>query len=65
MKVIAKKGCKCPMERKPRQYITDADPVNVPDTTYYRRLVADGSLVEVTAGAAVRAVKKPADPGGK
>lgn len=56
MKVIAPKGLKCPMERKPRQYITDAKAVDVPDTNYYRRLVAAGSLID--AGA----VKRPAKP---
>jgi hypothetical protein len=40
-------GVKCPMENNPREYITDAEPVEVPDTAYYRRLVADGSLVEI------------------
>jgi hypothetical protein len=35
------------MENNPREYITDAEPVEVPDTAYYRRLVADGSLAEI------------------
>lgn len=57
MKVLAKPGAKCPMEHKPRAYITDSVPVDVPDSTYYRRLLAEGSLVLAGAGAAV-------EPGG-
>ena len=45
MKVTAKPGAKCPMEHDPRAYITDASPVDVPDTHYYRRMIMDGSLV--------------------
>ncbi|KAF0145116.1 MAG: hypothetical protein FD156_1227 [Nitrospirae bacterium] len=47
MKVLAAKGLKCPMEGKPRTYIPDSgEPVEVSDgSTYYRRLIADGSLV--------------------
>ncbi len=45
MKVLAIPGAKCPKEGKPRDYITDQVPVEVPDTSYYRRLIADGSLV--------------------
>jgi len=51
MKVMASPGLKCPQENKPRAYITD-DPsgVDVEATAYYRRLVDDGSLVEIKAG---------------
>lgn len=45
MKVLARPGAKCPMEHKPRTYITDSTVVDVPDSTYYRRLLADGSLI--------------------
>lgn len=45
MKVIAAEGMQCPKEGKPREYITDDKAVDVPDTIYYRRLLADGSLV--------------------
>lgn len=46
MKVIAVKGARCPKEDKPREYITDTEPIDVPDdSTYYRRLLADGSLI--------------------
>jgi hypothetical protein len=46
--VMAPEGLKCPKEGKRREYITD-DPkgVEVPDTIYYRRLLAEGSLLEV------------------
>lgn len=46
MKVQAALGAKCPKEGKPREYITDNTPVEVPDSAYYIRLVADGSLIE-------------------
>ncbi len=45
MKVKAKSGTRCPKEGKPREYIADSHPVDVPNTTYYRRLVRDGSLI--------------------
>jgi len=48
MRVIAKPGERCPMENKPRQYITDATAVDVPDSTYYRRLAREGSLLKVS-----------------
>ncbi|MBU4274016.1 MAG: DUF2635 domain-containing protein [Planctomycetes bacterium] len=50
MKLKAATGLQCPMEGKPREYIND-DPkgVVVPDTSYYQRLVDDGSLVLVQA----------------
>jgi len=45
MKVRAKSGTQCPKETEPRNYITDAVAVYVPETAYYLRLIADGSLV--------------------
>lgn len=45
MKVIAKQGARCPKEGKPRKYISDSTPVEVPGTAYYRRLIKDGSLL--------------------
>jgi hypothetical protein len=57
MRVAAKPGLKVPMEGKPRMYITEA--TDIPDTTYYRRLIADGSLVEAAAEAPA-AKAKPA-----
>lgn len=57
MKVRAKKGARCPMENAPRTYITDK-PVDVPKTAYYRRLVNDGSLVDIEAEAEAKAKAK-------
>jgi hypothetical protein len=45
IKVVAKKGTKCPMQNRPKRYITDTKPVDVPDNSYYKRLIRDGSLV--------------------
>ncbi len=47
MLVKAAPGLKCPKEENPRDYIGDGDPVEVPDSAYYRRLVDDGSLMEI------------------
>jgi hypothetical protein len=46
--VKANPGEKCPREENPRTYITD-DPKGTPvdGTTFYRRLLNDGSLVIV------------------
>jgi len=44
MKVIAAPGIKVPMEDKPRDYITDAQSVDVPESAYYLRRIADGDL---------------------
>lgn len=49
LKVKAAQGLMCPLEDKPREYITDSKAVEVPESPYYRRLVSDGSLVEVVA----------------
>lgn len=46
IKVIAAAGLRVPKEDNVRQYITDEDVVDVPDTLYYRRLIADGDLYE-------------------
>jgi hypothetical protein len=51
MWVKASQGLKCPMERKPRSYISDSQAKEVPETSYYRRLINDGSLIEVAAPA--------------
>lgn len=47
MNVIAAPGIQVPKEDKPREYITDAEAVEVPDTVYYLRRIADGDLLEV------------------
>jgi hypothetical protein len=44
MKVQAAPGMKCPIEGNPRKFITDAAPIDVPESAYYKRLVGDGSL---------------------
>jgi hypothetical protein len=46
MFVQAAPGTKCPKEGKPREYIC-REPVEMPDSAYYRRLVTDGSLIVV------------------
>ena len=54
MLVKAAPGLKCPLETNPREYIDDTNPVDVPDTAYYRRLLpppeGDGSLVPAPIG---------------
>lgn len=45
MKVLSAPGTRCPMEGQPRKYINDNRPVDVPGTSYYRRLLAEGSLL--------------------
>ena len=57
MKVIAAPGIQVPKEDKPRDYITDAAAVEVPETAYYRRRLADGDLLE----APVKTARKNAE----
>lgn len=47
MKVKAADGLRVPKEKRVNSYIT-TQLVNVPDTLYYRRLVADGDLIKIT-----------------
>lgn len=47
MKVKAADGLRVPKEKRVNSYIT-TQLVNVPDTLYYRRLVADGDLIMKT-----------------
>lgn len=61
MKVIAAQGLKVPTEQNPRQYITDADPVDIEPTAYYLRRLADRELLEVEV-AAVGSAAGQADP---
>lgn len=52
LNVKANPGEKCPREENPRAYITDAPQgEKVPASSFYRRLIADGSLLEVTPAA--------------
>ena len=57
MKVLAAPGTRCPMEGDPRKYIGDAEPAEVPDSSYYKRLVLDGSLT-IAPAASVSPVRK-------
>lgn len=80
MKVVSAPGTKTPIEDNPRKYILDeqtykaqgTDPVDVPDnSSYYRRLIRDGSLISAEAGkrgsADVGAIRRVAqkEKGGK
>ncbi len=48
--VKAEEGTRCPKEKNPRQYVSDSKTgTTVDDSPYYRRLIRDGSLVEVIA----------------
>lgn len=52
MKVIAAPGIQVPKEDKPREYITDAEAVEVPETVYYLRRINDGDLLVAPVKAA-------------
>jgi hypothetical protein len=45
--VKAVQGLKVPKEEKPREYISESKAEKVPASAYYRRLVADGSLIDM------------------
>lgn len=53
MKVQAAPGIQVPKEDKPREFITDAEAVEVPNSAYYLRIVAEGDLIHVDAEASV------------
>lgn len=57
MNVIAAPGIQVPKEDKPHDYITDTDAVDVPETAYYLRRIADGDLLD----APVKKSRKTAD----
>jgi hypothetical protein len=61
MRVSAAPGLRCPMEGAPRKYITDAEAVEVPESAYYKRLEADGSLIIVRPAAPARKKEVKAD----
>jgi hypothetical protein len=48
MNVLAPKGKTCPKELS-LDIVGDTVPVRVPNNSYYRRRLAEGSLVRVTA----------------
>lgn len=52
MLVKAAPGLKVPKEAKPREYITDAEAVEVPESVYYRRCLVHGDLVSAPQEAA-------------
>jgi acyl-CoA synthetase (NDP forming) len=45
MLVKAAPGVQVPKEGNPRDYITDADEAEVPETAYYMRRLMDGDLL--------------------
>ncbi|ELK2377725.1 DUF2635 domain-containing protein [Salmonella enterica] len=57
MKVKAAAGLRVPYENQPRRYI-EQEPVDVPDTIYYRRLLVAGDLVDVSDLVAVKGKAK-------
>jgi len=64
MTVTAAPGIRVPMEGAARRYITDAAPVNVPESAYYLRRLADGDLTLAPEPAAKpRATAKETDNG--
>lgn len=52
MRVKASPGLKVPMEGKPRDYITEDEAVDVVESAYYQRRVAEGDLVAAPVDAA-------------
>ena len=58
MKVLAAPGTKCPKEGKPREYIDEQTVFDAPETTYYKRLINDGSLMLASAAAAGTTAKQ-------
>lgn len=48
--VKAAQGLRFPLERSPKNFITD-EAVEVESSAYYRRAIADGDLIVVTAAA--------------
>lgn len=55
--VKAAPGVEVPMEGAPRRYITGRESVQVEDSAYYRRRIADGDL-ELAAPKSASAIKK-------
>lgn len=49
MWVKAAPGIKVPKEDKPREYVEGDVPVEVPDSAYTLRRIADGDLIQVAA----------------
>lgn len=51
MKVKAKPGVQVPREENPRRYVSDSEVLEVAETAYYLRRIADGDLERVTEAA--------------
>jgi hypothetical protein len=64
MWVVSAPGTRCPKEGKPREYITEVAQ-DVPETSYYRRLVADGSLCKAAPQASPAPPARGPDKKGK
>jgi hypothetical protein len=60
LNVKAAPGLQLPKEGAPRTYITDAEAVQVQDSHYYRKAIADGDLVEVPAASTAPAARASA-----
>lgn len=54
IKVKAADGLRVPMAHNPYEYIGDK-PMEVDNALYYRRLIAEGDLIEVSDGLAAEA----------
>ncbi|SNR95294.1 hypothetical protein SAMN04488503_1998 [Humidesulfovibrio mexicanus] len=65
MLVKAAPGLRVPKEAKPREYITDAKAVDVPETPYYLRALAYGDLMLAQAETASAAVPTAGKSGKK
>lgn len=58
MKVIAATGIKVPKEDRPHDYVTDSEAVDVPESSYYLRRLADGDLLLAEAAAEPKTTKR-------
>jgi hypothetical protein len=65
MRVVAKQGCVCPRQDHRDPPINDKIPAEVPDTAYYRRRIADGSLVYAAHAETAATGTKDTKNGGK
>lgn len=65
MRVKAVNGVQVPFEHQPYQYITSDEAVEVEDSLYYQRRLADGDLVAIVELQAVNSEQKKAKVGGQ
>ncbi|TKI08663.1 DUF2635 domain-containing protein [Martelella alba] len=61
MKVKARTGISVPREDNPRRYITDAEALEVAESAYYLRRLAEGDLLRVTEAAPAAATSPTAE----